>query len=50
MMYFHGRCRSLCADSTVLAFVLRLLNERHQYGVRFVLLSIDEGIAGCVPF
>ncbi|AET37452.1 Ncs6p Ecym_1204 [Eremothecium cymbalariae DBVPG len=33
-------------DSTVLAYVLKLLNERHNYGVEIVLLSIDEGIVG----
>jgi cytoplasmic tRNA 2-thiolation protein 1 len=33
-------------DSTVLAAVLKTLNERHDYGVEFVLLSIDEGIKG----
>src|SRR5271156_4304558 len=33
-------------DSTVLAAVLKTLNERHGYGVDLVLLSIDEGIAG----
>ncbi|KAK9456865.1 hypothetical protein V1511DRAFT_495519 [Dipodascopsis uninucleata] len=33
-------------DSTVLAHVLRTLNERYNYGVNFVLLSVDEGIKG----
>ncbi|KAH6658863.1 ATP-binding domain-containing protein [Plectosphaerella plurivora] len=33
-------------DSTVLASVLKTLNERHDYGVSLVLLSIDEGIKG----
>ncbi|KAI1118251.1 hypothetical protein F5Y14DRAFT_399783 [Nemania sp. NC0429] len=33
-------------DSTVLASVLKTLNERHDYGVDLVLLSIDEGIKG----
>jgi cytoplasmic tRNA 2-thiolation protein 1 len=33
-------------DSTVLASVLKTLNERHDYGVDFCLLSIDEGIRG----
>ncbi|KAI0836320.1 adenine nucleotide alpha hydrolases-like protein [Hypoxylon sp. FL0890] len=33
-------------DSTVLASVLKTLNERHNYGVDLVLLSIDEGIKG----
>ncbi|KAI9825459.1 MAG: nucleotidyltransferase [Thelocarpon impressellum] len=33
-------------DSTVLASVLKTLNERHDYGLELVLLSIDEGIKG----
>ncbi|KAK3349912.1 hypothetical protein B0T25DRAFT_549208 [Lasiosphaeria hispida] len=33
-------------DSTVLASVLKTLNERHGYGLELVLLSIDEGIRG----
>jgi len=33
-------------DSTVLAYVLKALNERYDYGVEFSLLSIDEGITG----
>lgn len=33
-------------DSTVLAYVLKLLNGRHNYGIDIVLLSIDEGIIG----
>lgn len=33
-------------DSTVLAHVMKVLNERYNYGVEFVLLSIDEGIHG----
>ncbi|GKT44079.1 cytoplasmic tRNA 2-thiolation protein 1 [Colletotrichum spaethianum] len=33
-------------DSTVLASVLKDLNERYQYGLDLVLLSIDEGIKG----
>jgi cytoplasmic tRNA 2-thiolation protein 1 len=33
-------------DSTVLASVLKTLNERHDYGLNLVLLSIDEGIRG----
>lgn len=30
----------------MLASVLKTLNARHDYGVEFVLLSIDEGITG----
>ncbi|KAH3674630.1 hypothetical protein WICMUC_003176 [Wickerhamomyces mucosus] len=33
-------------DSTVLAYILKLLNERYNYGIEIVLLSIDEGIIG----
>ena len=33
-------------DSTVLAHMLKLLNERHDYGIDIVLLSVDEGIIG----
>lgn len=33
-------------DSTVLASVLKTLNERYNYGVELILLSIDEGIKG----
>ncbi|KAH3685838.1 hypothetical protein WICPIJ_003197 [Wickerhamomyces pijperi] len=33
-------------DSTVLAYIMKLLNERYNYGLEIVLLSIDEGIIG----
>lgn len=33
-------------DSTVLAAILKTLNERYSYGIELVLLSIDEGIKG----
>ncbi|PVZ97065.1 hypothetical protein BB558_007000 [Smittium angustum] len=33
-------------DSTVLAYVLKLLNEKYDYGINLYLLSIDEGISG----
>jgi cytoplasmic tRNA 2-thiolation protein 1 len=33
-------------DSTVLASVLKTLNERYDYGLDLLLLSIDEGIKG----
>lgn len=33
-------------DSTVLAYVLKALNERHAYGLDLFLLSVDEGISG----
>lgn len=38
--------QSLTADSTVLAHVLTLLNNRYDYGLDLYLLSIDEGIKG----
>ena len=37
-------------DSTVLAYILKLLNERYNYGLKLVLLSIDEGITGMIVF
>lgn len=33
-------------DSTVLCYVMKLLNERYDYGIDIHLLSIDEGIVG----
>ncbi|KIM29446.1 hypothetical protein M408DRAFT_15823 [Serendipita vermifera MAFF 305830] len=33
-------------DSTVLAHVMKTLNERYNYGLDLFLLSIDEGITG----
>ena len=33
-------------DSTVLAHVMKTLNERYDYGLNLFLLSIDEGITG----
>jgi len=33
-------------DSTVLAHIMKTLNERFNYGLKLVLLSIDEGISG----
>lgn len=33
-------------DSTVLASILKTLNERYEYGLELILLSIDEGIKG----
>lgn len=34
------------SDSTVLAYVMKTLNDRYQYGLELFLLSIDEGITG----
>lgn len=33
-------------DSTVLAHVMKTLNDRYDYGLDLYLLSIDEGITG----
>ncbi|KAM0787198.1 nucleotidyltransferase, variant 2 [Microbotryomycetes sp. NB124-2] len=33
-------------DSTVLAYIMTLLNKRYDYGLDLSLLSIDEGISG----
>lgn len=33
-------------DSTVLAYVMKTLNDRYSYGLELFLLSIDEGITG----
>lgn len=49
-LFFRGEKVAIGAsggkDSTVLASVLKTLNERHNYGLDLVLLSIDEGIKG----
>ncbi|XP_027048136.1 cytoplasmic tRNA 2-thiolation protein 1-like isoform X2 [Pocillopora damicornis] len=33
-------------DSTVLAYVLKKLNQEYDYGLKLILLSVDEGITG----
>ncbi len=33
-------------DSTVLAYIMKTLNDRYNYQLKLVLLSIDEGITG----
>ena len=33
-------------DSTVLAYVMKKLNEKYSYGCNLILLSVDEGITG----
>ena len=33
-------------DSTVLAYIMKLLNDKYNYGLELFLLSIDEGITG----
>jgi cytoplasmic tRNA 2-thiolation protein 1 len=49
-LFFRGEKVAVGAsggkDSTVLAAVLKTLNERHNYGLDLVLLSVDEGIKG----
>lgn len=42
-LYFFYKC---LLDSTVLAEVMTVLNQRHNYGLNLFLLSIDEGITG----
>ena len=47
--YLYWQIRSLLRlvlDSTVLAYVMKTLNERYNYGLELFLLSIDEGITG----
>ena len=34
------------ADSTVLAYILKKLNQEYNYGLKLILLSVDEGITG----
>lgn len=49
-LFFSGERIAIGAsggkDSTVLASVLKTLNQRYNYGLNLVLLSIDEGIKG----
>ncbi|ODV63155.1 Ncs6p [Ascoidea rubescens DSM 1968] len=49
-LYHRGEKLALGAsggkDSTVLAYVMKTLNDRYDYGLDLVLLSIDEGIVG----
>ncbi|KAJ5934245.1 hypothetical protein N7466_003792 [Penicillium verhagenii] len=49
-LFFRGERIAIGAsggkDSTVLAAVLKTLNERYDYGLDLCLLSIDEGIRG----
>ena len=49
-LFFRGERVAIGAsggkDSTVLASVLKTLNERYDYGLELCLLSIDEGIKG----
>ncbi|ENH61773.1 Cytoplasmic tRNA 2-thiolation protein 1 [Fusarium oxysporum f. sp. cubense race 1] len=49
-LFFRGERVAIGAsggkDSTVLASVIKTLNERHNYGLDLVLLSVDEGIKG----
>ena len=33
-------------DSTVLAYILNLLNKKYDYDLNLVLVSVDEGITG----
>jgi tRNA(Ile)-lysidine synthase TilS/MesJ len=44
--HIYGTVAQIKTDSTVLAYVMKTLNERYQYGLELFLLSIDEGITG----
>ncbi|XP_065057858.1 cytoplasmic tRNA 2-thiolation protein 1-like [Rhopilema esculentum] len=33
-------------DSTVLAYLMKKLNDKHNYGCKLILVSVDEGITG----
>ena len=49
-LFKHGERVGIAAsggkDSTVLAHLMKLLNERYNYGLELMLLSVDEGITG----
>ncbi|OWF52463.1 cytoplasmic tRNA 2-thiolation protein 1-like [Mizuhopecten yessoensis] len=49
-LFTHGETVAIGAsggkDSTVLAYVMKELNDRYNYGLDLVLLSVDEGITG----
>lgn len=49
-LFKHGETVGIAAsggkDSTVLAHVMKLLNQRYHYGLELLLLSVDEGITG----
>jgi len=49
-LFNHGESVAIGAsggkDSTVLAHTMKVLNERHNYGLNLILLSVDEGITG----
>lgn len=45
-LVFSNRLSCTAIDSTVLAHVMKTLNDRYQYGLELFLLSIDEGITG----
>ena len=43
---WYCNCFCFVSDSTVLAYVLKKLNEQYDYGLKLILLSVDEGITG----
>lgn len=49
-LFYRGETIAIGAsggkDSTVLASIMKTLNERYDYGLNLVLLSVDEGIVG----
>jgi len=49
-LFYRGQRVAIAAsggkDSTVLAHVMKLLNDKYDYGLDLFLLSVDEGIRG----
>ncbi|CCJ28222.1 unnamed protein product [Pneumocystis jirovecii] len=41
-----GICASGGKDSTVLAYIMKILNDKYDYGLDLYMISIDEGIRG----
>ncbi|KAG5440007.1 hypothetical protein PCK2_000699 [Pneumocystis canis] len=41
-----GICVSGGKDSTVLAYIMRTLNDKYDYGLDLYMIAIDEGISG----
>lgn len=44
--WYNCCCIPPFSDSTVLAYIMKTLNDRYNYGLNLILLSIDEGITG----
>lgn len=43
---YYSQLHPSFSDSTVLAYVLKTLNQKYNYGLNLILLSVDEGITG----